>query len=237
MGGKCAATQCVPNPRWRCDAPNVSTTSETKTLKVLVRDSLSLSAVSNVHVVACQKLDLTCSQPAKDATTGSDGYLTIELPANFAGYLQQSERRDYSPSMYFLPQVFPADGMLEPFPLLGSGVIIDALAAALGAGIDSKRGNLMLIAEDCMGMPLSGVTFTSPQRDMQTVQFYVRDLLPSTTAMDTAEVGNGGFLNFPAGTAVINLAQPKMNLDLATVSIVVRAGYISVAYIRPRARP
>jgi len=126
--------------------------------------------------------------------------------------------------------------MLQPFPLLGSGVIIDALAAALGAGIDPKRGHLMLIAEDCMGAALAGVSFMSPQRDAQTVQFYVRDLLPSTTAMDTAEVGNGGFLNFPSGTAVINVGQTKARLDLATVSVVVRPGYISVAYIRPRAR-
>ena len=87
-----------------------------------------------------------------------------------------------------------------------------------------------------MGTALAGVTFMSPQRDAKTVQFYVRDLLPSTTAMDTAEIGNGGFLNFPVGTAVINVAQPKTSLDLATVSVVVRAGFISIAYIRPRAR-
>ena len=237
MGGKCSASQCLPNPRWRCDTPpptNAST--EIRKLKLLVRDSLSLNPVANLKVVACQKLDLTCSQPIKDVTTGTDGYLTIELPANFAGYLQQTERREYLPAMYFLPPALPADGMLQPFPLLGSGVIFDALAAALGGTIDPKRGHMMLIAEDCMGTALAGVTFMSPQRDAQTVQFYVRDLLPSTTAMDTAEIGNGGFLNFPAGTAVINVAQPKTSLDLATVSVVVRAGFISIAYIRPRAR-
>ena len=64
---------------------------------------------------------------------------------------------------------------------------------------------MMLIAEDCMGTALSGVTFTSAQADKSTVQFYVRDLLPSTTAKETAEVGNGGYLNFPAGTAVLNV--------------------------------
>lgn len=238
LGGKCLAMQCLPNPRWRCEAESVNamTTSEKRTLKLLVRDSLSLDPVTNLHVVACQKLDLTCTHPITDATTGMDGYLSITLPANFGGYLQQSERREYAPAMYFMPAVFPEDGMLQPFPLLGSGVVIDALAAALGGTIDPRRGNLMLIAEDCMGMALAGVTFSSPQKDMQTVQFYVRDLLPSTTATDTAEIGNGGFLNFPAGTAVINLKHAKMMLDLATVSIVVRAGYISVAYIRPRSR-
>lgn len=237
-GGKCLAMQCLPNPRWRCEAESVNamTTSDKRMLKLLVRDSLSLNPVTNLHVVACQKLDLTCTQPIADATTGTDGYLSITLPANFAGYLQQSERREYSPAMYFLPAVFPEDGVLQPFPLLGSGVIIDALAAALGGTIDPRRGNMMLIAEDCMGMPLAGVTFSSPQKDAQTVQFYVRDLLPSTTATDTAEIGNGGFLNFPAGTAVINLKHTTMMLDLATVSIVVRAGYISVAYIRPHSR-
>jgi hypothetical protein len=68
------------------------------------------------------------------------------------------------------------------------------------------------------------------------VQFYVRDLLPSTSATDTADVGNGGYLNFPAGTAVISLKMSKTKLDLNTVSIVVRPGFISVAYIRPEQR-
>jgi hypothetical protein len=236
VGGRCVDTICRANPRWRCEVPPPAAPSATKELKVLVRDSLSLSAVPDVKIVACQKLDLMCSAPVTSGKTDKDGYLSFTVPGTFAGYLQQTERTDYAPAMYFLPAVLPADGMLEPFPLLGSGVIIDALAAALGAMRDPTRGNMMLIAEDCMGMALAGVQFSSPQADKNTVQFYVRDLLPSPTAKETAEVGNGGYLNFPAGTAILNVKETKDSLDLATVSVVVRAGFISVAYIRPKSR-
>lgn len=235
-GGRCVSAQCRPNPRWRCEAPTSGPTTEQKTLSVLVRDSLSLNPVSMVHIVACQKLDLTCANPTAEATTDGDGMLSITVPAAFAGYLQQTERREYAPAMYFLPSVLPDDGMLHPFPLLSSGAIIDALAASLGAGVDPERGNLMLIAEDCFGMAQPGVTFMSPQSDDKTVQFYVRDLLPSTSAQETAEIGNGGYLNFPAGTALIQVDRPADDLHLSTVSIVVRAGFISVAYIQPMPR-
>lgn len=235
-GGRCIAAECRPNPRWRCEAPSASTSTEPRTLSLLVRDSLSLNPVPMVHIVACQKLDLTCANPTSEGTTDRDGMLSITVPAAFAGYLQQTERRDYAPAMYFLPSVLPEDGMLHPFPLLSSGAIIDALAASLGAGIDPERGHMMLIAEDCFGMALPGVTFMSPQRDDDTVQFYVRDVLPSTSATETAEIGNGGYLNFPAGTAVLQVDRVEDDLHLATVTVVVRAGFISVAYIRPQQR-
>jgi hypothetical protein len=235
VGGRCLSTQCRPNPRWRCEAPPPAPTSGTKQLSALVRDSLSLNPLPNVRAVICPKLDLQCTAPIGEATTQADGILMLTVPANFAGYLKVEET-DYQPAMYFLPAVFPADGVLQPFPLLSSGLIIDALALALGTGIDRSRGHMMLIAEDCLGAALAGVTFSSPQRDKSTVQFYVRDLLPSTSATETAEVGNGGFLNFPPGTAVLSLKKVDSGLNLTTVSVFVRAGFISVAYIRPDRR-
>jgi hypothetical protein len=87
-----------------------------------------------------------------------------------------------------------------------------------------------------MGAALAGVKFSSPQRDSATVQFYVRDLLPSTSASETAEIGNGGYLNFPAGTAVLTLKKADSGLNLTTVSVFVRANFITVAYIRPDRR-
>jgi hypothetical protein len=68
------------------------------------------------------------------------------------------------------------------------------------------------------------------------VQFYVRDLLPSTAAKSTAEIGNGGYLNFPSGTGVINVDRLEGMLHLTTVSVVVRPGFISIAYMRPQLR-
>ncbi len=235
VGGRCLSSHCRPNPRWRCEPPASAPQSAMKQLRILVRDSISLSPLPNIAAVVCQKLDLPCSAPVTDTRTGADGYLTLNLPANFAGYLKV-EQAGYQPAMYFMPPVFPDNGELQPFPLLSSGVIVDALAFALGAGIDARRGHMMLIAEDCQGLPLPGVRFSSPQKDATTVQFYVRDLLPSTSAMETAEIGNGGYLNFPAGTAVLTLTKADNALKLTTVSVHVRPNFITVAYIRPDRR-
>jgi hypothetical protein len=235
VGGRCLSGQCRPNPRWRCEHPPAPD-GATKELSALVRDSLSLSALPGVKATLCQKLDLQCTAPVQQLTTNSDGKLVFSVPANFAGYLK-IEQSDYLPAMYFLPAALPASGELQPFPLLSGGLIADALAFSLGAaGLDPRRGHMMLIAEDCMGTALPGVTFSTPQKDASTVQFYVRDLLPSTDATETADAGNGGYLNFPPGTAVIGVKQNAANLQLTTVSVAVRPGFVTVAYIRPDLR-
>ena len=56
------------------------------------------------------------------------------------------------------------------------------------------------------------------------------------TEKQTAEIGNGGYLNFPAGNAVIDLTLVAKKLKLTTVSVAVRPGFITIAYIRPELR-
>ena len=234
VDGRCLSEMCLPNPRWRCQRPPARALTDTIKLDILVRDSLSLNAVSGVQAKVCQKLDLTCKQPLSTVTTGSDGHLVVTVPATLAGYLQL-DAATYIPALYFLPTVLPADGKLDPIPLLGSSVT-DGLAFSLGSSLDPKRGHMMLIAEDCFGAALAGVSFTSNTADKSTIQFYVRDLLPSTTETQTAEIGNGGYLNFPAGNAVIDLTLVAKKLKLTTVSVAVRPGFITIAYIRPELR-
>ena len=236
VGGRCDAMQCMPNPKWRCEPPPPPAVPGVTQFTIPVVDALSRAMVPNVHIVACNKLDVMCMQQVADATTGSDGRAKITVPANFMGYFQVTERRDYAPAMYFLPTTVPANGVLPNFPLLASGAIINALAVGLGAGLDPTRGHMMLIANDCFTATQGGVKFTSPQADRSTVQFYVRDQLPSPTAMDTPPTGEGGYLNFPAGTALITATEVKSMLELATVSVLVRPGFITVSYILPMQR-
>jgi hypothetical protein len=54
----------------------------------------------------------------------------------------------------------------------------------------------------------------------------VQDSLPSTTAMVTFDVGQGGFLNFPVGTASLRLTHVKTGIVLNSVSSMVRAAFI-----------
>lgn len=237
VGGRCVTSQCRPNPKWRCEpTPQWPAAMGIKELSLPVIDALSLNPLSDVHIVACNKLDYTCAMPVTEANSGKDGSVKLSVPDNFMGYVQETGRTDYAPGMYFLPPALPQDGKLPNWPLLPSGAVINALAVALGANLDPMRGHMMLIADDCFGMTLANVTFTSPQMDKSTVQFYVRDGVPNNMVKDTPPEGDGGYLNFPAGTALITATETKTGIELATVSAIVRPGFITTVYIRPMAR-
>jgi len=236
VGGRCLSQQCMPNPRWRCEIPPLPSATETRKFTVPLLDALSLAPLSDVTLTACQKRDLTCARPVAQGKTGRDGKLVIELPANFTGYLMESERADYMPALYFFPNVIPENGVLNDFPLLSSGAVFAGLAAALGTSVDQTRGHMMLIAGDCFGMYLPGIVFSSPQQDKSTVQFYVQNQLPSLILKETASQGQGGYLNFPVGTPTIGIKQVKTGMSLNEVTLIVRAGFVTVAFMRPQPR-
>jgi hypothetical protein len=207
-------------------------------LQVPIIDRISLEPLPGVPVAACPKRDLVCAQPVASATTGADGHVVFDLPENFAGYLQVVRFQDYMPALYFLPATRPDSGLLHEFPLLKSGVVINALAASLGVsnGIDPTRGHLMVLAEDCFEAPLSGVRLSSKQADDKAVQYYVQQELPTPTLLETSTDGEGGYFNFPVGTAILELQKTDTALKLTTTSLVVRAGFITVAVIPPMSR-
>jgi hypothetical protein len=236
MGGRCLMSQCLPNPKWRCQPLPPPHAGETISFTVPIVDALTLADVADVRIKACDELDSTCETPVATATSGMDGKLKISVPANFAGYLLQNERMEYSPAMYFVPSSSPRDAVMDDFPLMPSGTIFNTLARTLGASLDPDRGHMMLISDDCSGAPQPGIVFSSPQADEKTVQFYMRDQVPLTSVKDTSAGGDGGYLNFPAGPGVVTATEAKTGTELATVRVRVRAGFISVAYIRPMMR-
>jgi hypothetical protein len=235
MGGRCQDKQCQPNPRWRCEPPAPGSASDTRELTLPVIDALQLAPVANVSIVACNKLDYTCMQPMASAKTGMDGKAKLMVPANFSGYMQQTERTDFVPAMYFMPALLPEDGVLSNFPLVASAAF-SGLAIALGTSVNRDRGHAMLIVEDCKGAALAGITFTSPQADMASTQFYVRDQIPTASANDTPPEGDGGYANLPAGVVEITASDMKTGLVINTVTVLIRAGAITTAYIRPASR-
>ena len=241
IGGRCASTKCRPNPKWRCE-PLPMWPSATKSVELIVPviDALTRNPLRNVKVVACNKLDLTCAAPIQSGMTGTDGKTKLSVPDNFTGYIQVTDLSGYAPSMYFLPVAWPEGGLLPNFPLLPSGPIMEALASALGGPrgmpLNPMRGHMMLVADDCMGTTVANVAFSSPQKDETTIQFYVRDQVPLAEATSTTVEGAAGYLNFPPGTALITTTEMKLGLELGTASVLIRPGFVSVAYIQPQSR-
>jgi hypothetical protein len=238
MGGRCANKQCLPNPKWRCEPPaEAPDPSAMIDLTLPVIDALALSFVPNITLVACNKLDYMCDQPVGKATSDKDGKARFTVPANFTGYFQETNNSGFGPGLYFMPAQTPAKGEdLKNFPIFRTGSTT-LLALALGeGGLDPARGHMMLVAEDCMRNALAGVAFSTPQADDKTIQFYVRDQTPTTSAMDTPPAGTGGFMNLPAGVAVITAKELKSGIELSQSTVLIRAGYISMLYIRPPTR-
>jgi hypothetical protein len=95
---------------------------------------------------------------------------------------------------------------------------------------------MILIVLGCDGVALAGVKFTTPQADKSTTQFYVRGQLPTTAATDTPTDGDGGYLNIVPGTVLITATDVKTGVEINTVAVLVRAGFITTTYIRPYVR-
>jgi hypothetical protein len=238
MGGRCASKQCLPNPKWRCEPPApVEGAAATIDLTLPVIDALALSFLPNINLVACNKLDYMCDQPVAKGTSDKDGKAKFTVPANFTGYFQQTDNSGFGPGLYFMPAQTPPKGEdLKNFPIFRTGST-SLLALALGeGGLDPARGHMMLVAEDCMKNALPGVAFSTPQADGKTIQFYVRDQTPTTSAMDTPPAGTGGFMNLPAGVAGITAKEVKSGIELSQSTVLIRAGFISMLYIRPPTR-
>lgn len=235
VGGLCQERQCFPNPRWRCEPVPMRSAEETIELTLPVIDALRLELVPDVPLTACGKLDYTCERPFTSGVTGPDGRAKLMVPGNFAGYVQQNERREYAPGTYFMPVRLPIDGELSNFPVISTSAL-GGLALSLGTSLDPERGHIMLVVEDCMGAAVPGVQFTSPQIDDRTVQFYTRDQIPTTSAMDTPPEGTAGFVNLPMGVAEITATELSTGVRLATVSVLVRPGAIAMSYVRPETR-
>jgi hypothetical protein len=235
VGGRCQDKRCEPNPKWRCEPPPPASASDTREIILPVIDALALRYLANVPIVACNKLDLTCMNPIAMVQTNMEGEAKLTVPANFAGYMQQTERSDYVPAMYFMPALLPQDGRLSNFPLVPNGSFA-GLAFALGTQVDRSRGHAMLIIEDCQGLALAGIRFSTPQADMATTEFYVIDQIPTTSATETPPEGDGGFANLPEGVVEITATEVKTGLVVNKVTMLIRAGMITTLYIKPASR-
>lgn len=235
VGGRCQNKQCEPNPKWRCEPPPPTSATDTREVTLPVIDALGLRYIADVPILACNKLDYTCMNPIAMAVTNSQGEAKLTVPANFAGYMQQTERNDYVPAMYFMPPMIPEDGRFSNFPLVPNGSFT-GLALALGTQVDRSRGHAMLIIEDCQGLALPGIKFSTPQADDKTTEFYVIDQIPTTSAKETPPEGDGGFANLPEGPIEITATEVKTGLVVNKVTLLIRASMITTMYIKPAFR-
>ena len=90
-------------------------------------------------------------------------------------------------------------------------------------------------AEDCGGARVAGASFTASAFDTAggTRGFYTLNGIPSPTASMTDASGDGGFINLPQGFTTIAATQASTGRKIGQSNVIVRAGFITYASVKP----
>lgn len=229
VGQTCQEGSCEgePHPDWTCvgmpPEAQGSVTLYVPTNNVLAQGLPFLEAE------VCTTTDSLCETPLKRIQADEEGVFTVEIDANFPGYLKPdlSAYDGVMPAIYFLSEP-PVDGIvLEPF-LLPTEAQFQALFADNDVPILADRGHVMINVVDCHGELAPGVYFESRRADDKTVPFYSSNA-PSRDLTETQEpFGHGGFANFPTGTSTVYMHLRATGQLLGKASVVVRPGTLSL---------
>jgi hypothetical protein len=225
-------------PDWTCvGSVVVPTPTETSVeFTGTIVDYMTDSPLEGATVNVCAHDDLACATPLDTTTTDAAGQGTVTVPlgtTGFAGFFDV-QRADYLPMLRW---IYPP--MAEP-PAVGAGVqpmmstaTVGMMAALLGTTIDSARGELVVTALDCALLRAAGVSGEVDTADGSTMSFYIAGSLPSATATETDGSGTAGWINLPAGPAVITLRRVDTGATVAQATIGIRAGAASAIVLSP----
>ena len=135
---------------------------------------------------------------------------------------------------------------IDPAPTAPSNAItipiLDVDTVALmsiltGQVVDPDAGMVMLSTPDCSLQynPLTpGVRYELGAPAANTVQFYLVNQQPDTSATETGADSVGGFANVPPGLALISASVPDLdNLSIGHGNFLVRKGWLTYATISP----
>jgi hypothetical protein len=185
-------------------------------------------------VRACGLADINCESPVVEGlTVDPRGWVDIPLYEGFTGFLEITSP-SLLPYLFYLTEPVPGEPVRE-FPL---GVITRAalqpLVALAGLPFEADTGLVAFRAFDCTGGVASGVSFVS---ETEGVPWYFVDGLPNTMVASTSPDGLFGLANAPPGLSVIDPRAPNGLSIAGPQSLVVRAGWLSAGYVRPRPAP
>jgi hypothetical protein len=243
-GGFCNAALCDVKPEWSClngasgaDSAEVVASGSGRDVEVRLPavDLVDQTELSALPAKLCRKLDLSCDAPVRELVSDEDGVFSLTLDAAFDGYLQL-EGPTVVPTLYFFSPALNVVGRLPTLTLM-KPAMLESLMAEMDATLSTERGVAILTAQNCMGSFSAGVAYDTADADPETIEFYATDGLPSLRATRTDTSGFGGFLNLPAGPVSVTGTLAESSLPLASVSVLIRSGFITYGHIVPGASP
>jgi hypothetical protein len=227
-----ASGLCEGNSQWSCDAvlfgdaPGYQATLH-------LEEIVDSAPVVGVAAQLCRRLDVSCDNPVISSKSDSDGLVVMQIEAGFDGYVQLTDSKQITPSMYFLTP--PTTGDLDVSvrltnPLVAAGIV----ASAGGSAWLPDRGIILLNAFDCQGNPAADISYSIDSAlTSDTFIFYLVNALPTTSVMETDYTGYGGLVNMPSGVTTISAVLAPSGRQVSKLSVLVRAGYVSYSSVTP----
>lgn len=230
IGASCSDGSCEgeADSAWTCVGQSEDLTSEQVSFRVPLTDII-YRPMPDITVDVCIISDSVCDTPIDTLVSDEEGLVELTLDRDFDGYLKpRLTDEELQPTLYFLPDPLVHDITLEPF-LIVTSALLDDLLRSNGVPEDSSRGHIMVTVVDCQGELAPGVYLEAARADVRSLPFY-SNLTPTTDLSETQEgYGIGGFANFPAGTATLDLKLTTTSQTIGRMSLFVRAGVFSQA--------
>jgi hypothetical protein len=182
----------------------------------------------DIRVRACGIADVDCQNPVQDfLPVDARGYVDIPLFEDFFGFLEISSPQILSSLLFLTEPLKPRLGPEFPYGVV-SRASLDPLLRLLRVTLEPNSGIFAARAFDCDGNLASDVSYVGPG-----IPYYFVGRLPSQDVDATDPEGLGGFVNVPAGLAMIDALAPDGRSITGSQSIVIRDGWLSSFYASP----
>lgn len=230
-GGDCASKcaeedlSCVGNVQW-AGAPG-----GVYGLQVTYTDAQSNKPAPGVHLLACSRAAVECTQATAigEAYTDANGVAGIVINGNEVSWTRVDGPGDFLPALVFYrPPIVETQFLHTWFYTLSAAIKQMAPAAV----IDPAKAQLHVFAQDCARRPLQGATVEVTALGMQLPVVYSRaDYTPDPALVETGPTGEARSLNIPVtdadGFPIADITVKRGGVKIAHTSVRLHAGYWS----------
>jgi hypothetical protein len=203
-------------------------------ITLTITDSETNNPLKAIPVRACPAgTDRMCTNPSGTGTTDGSGNVTLKLPDvaragyGFTGYFDivvPTSSTDPQEYLFFLAYPLSVQHAKLGIGIYSPPELKNLLASASYVG-QPLRGNLLVVAADCLTIPAPNVTFVASGTDPMTQEVYQQGTLLNAQATATDRSGAVFFLNAPAAPITVYAKPASLGGAISsTVDVFVKAG-------------
>jgi hypothetical protein len=204
--------------------------------------AIAETPIAGMDVAVCDRFDPDCTSPLGSAKSDSEGYVNVQVPKYFTGFLQLTPPAGSQliPSIaYILP---PHESDADPTEVIAPGLSLhifadyelSGLLSQIGATADPELGHLFALVTNCQGDPAAGVTLHVGTVSPKTISYYSDSTgLPSLSLTASSDVGEAGYVNLPSGVATLTTFSNPAGKQDGSYTALVRKGTVTYIPLPP----